>query len=106
MITMFNDTSGRFKDNLLICVKNHETKKIPIDMHIRGTPVALSRNQLGIDFNQETPFMHLGTILHSNGLVKRSIKVVNNGPKEVSLKWFVYPYNKVDKSKDIFNIKI
>lgn len=52
MITMFNDTSGRFKDNLLICVKNHETKKIPIDMHIKGTPVALSRNQLGIDFNQ------------------------------------------------------
>jgi hypothetical protein len=23
MITMFNDTSGRFKDNLVICVKNH-----------------------------------------------------------------------------------
>lgn len=23
LITMFNDTSGRFKDNLLICVKNH-----------------------------------------------------------------------------------
>ena len=81
MITMFNDTSGRFKDNLLICVKNHETKKIPMDMHIKGTPVALSRNQLGIDFNQEIPFMHLGTILHSNGLVKKNIKVVNNGPK-------------------------
>ena len=51
MITMFNDTSGRFKDNLLICVKNHETKKIPMDIHIKGTPVALSRNQLGIGFN-------------------------------------------------------
>ena len=50
--------------------------------------------------------MHLGTILHSNGLVKRSIKVVNNGPKEVALKWLVYPYNKVDKSKDIFKVEI
>jgi hypothetical protein len=49
---MFNDTSGRFKDSLLICVKNHETKKIPINIHIKGTPVALSKNQLGIDFNQ------------------------------------------------------
>ena len=81
IVTMFNDTSGRFKDNLLIEIKNHETKKIPMDIHIKGTPVALSRNQLGIDFNQEIPFMHLGTILHSNGLVKKSIKVVNNGPK-------------------------
>ena len=102
---MFNDTSGRFKDNLLICIKNHETKKIPIDIHIKGTPVALSRNQLGIDFNQEIPLMHLGTILHSNGLVKKSIKVVNNGPKEVQLKWLVYPYNKVEEGKDIFNIQ-
>jgi hypothetical protein len=49
---MFNDTSGRFKDNLLINVKNHEIKKIPMDIHIKGTPVTLSRNQLGIDFNQ------------------------------------------------------
>jgi hypothetical protein len=52
LITMFNDTSGRFRDNLMINVKNHEIKKIPIDIHIKGTPVSLSHNQLGIDFNQ------------------------------------------------------
>lgn len=49
--------------------------------------------------------MNLGTIVHSNGLVRKSIKVVNNGPKEVELKWLVYPYNKVDKDKDIFKIE-
>jgi hypothetical protein len=48
---MFNDTSGRFKDNLVISVKNHEVKKFPIDIHIKGSPVLLSRNQLGINFN-------------------------------------------------------
>lgn len=52
LITMFNDTSGRFQDNLLINIKNHETKKIPMDIFIRGTPINLSRNQLGINFNQ------------------------------------------------------
>lgn len=31
--------------------------------------------------------------------------MVNNGPKEVQLKWLVYPYNKVDKEKDIFKIE-
>jgi len=50
--------------------------------------------------------MHLGTLLHSNGLVKKSIKVVNNGPKDVELKWLIYPYNKMDKSKDVFNIEL
>lgn len=104
LITMFNDTSGRFKDYLLINVKNHEIKKIPIDIHIKGTPVALSRNQLGIDFAQEVPFMNLGTLLHSNGITKRTIKVVNNGPKEVDLRWLVYPYNQPTQDRDIFRI--
>ena len=49
---MFNDTSGRFKDNLVIRIKDHELKKFPINMQIKGTPVSLSRNQLGINFTQ------------------------------------------------------
>ncbi len=49
---MFNDTSWRFKDFLAINVKNHEIKTITVDIHIKGIPVSLSRNQLGIDFNQ------------------------------------------------------
>ncbi len=80
---MFNDISGRFQDSLIISVKNHEKKKFPIDIHIKGTPVSLSRNQLGIDFSKETPEMNLGTILHNNGSLKKSIKIINNGPKPV-----------------------
>lgn len=52
IVTMFNDTSGRFKDNLVISIKDHETKKFPINMQIKGTPVSLSRNQIGINFNK------------------------------------------------------
>lgn len=52
ILTMFNDTSGRFKDNLVISVKDHEVKKFPINLNIKGTPVSLSRNQLGINFNK------------------------------------------------------
>lgn len=49
---MFNDASGRFKDNLVISIKDHEVKKFPINIQIKGTPVSLSRNQLGINFNR------------------------------------------------------
>jgi hypothetical protein len=52
IVTMFNDTSGRFRDNLIIEIKDHEKKKFPMDIHIKGTPVLLSRNQLGINFNE------------------------------------------------------
>jgi len=106
LITMFNDTSGRFRDNLIIDIRNHEKKKIPIDIHIRGTPVALSRNQLGIDFSAETPLMNLGTVLHSNGVVRKMIKIVNNGPKEVQLSWKIYPHNQTNGDRDLFNLTL
>jgi hypothetical protein len=49
--------------------------------------------------------MNLGTLLHFNGLVKRTIKVVNNGPKEVELKWLIYPYDQPNSTRDIFAIE-
>ena len=42
-ITMFNDTSGIFNDNLVINVKDHELKKFPVNINIKGTPISLSR---------------------------------------------------------------
>ena len=105
VVTMFNDTSGRFKDNLVISVKDHEVKKFPININIKGTPISLSKNQLGIDFSQETPSLHTGTLVIDNGNFKRNIKVINNGPKEVFMKWFFYPFGEIDPEKDIFSIK-
>ncbi len=101
---MFNDTSGRFKDFLVVDIKDHEQKKFPIDIHVKGTPVLLSRNQLGINFNEEIPVMNLGSVLVGNGQVKKSIKVVNKGPKEVHLAWKTYPHNKRNNDQDIFKI--
>lgn len=78
---MFNDTSGRFKDNLVIAIKDHEIKKFPINMQIKGTPVSLSRNQLGINFNKQIPLLNAGTFLRNNGKPTRNIKLTNNGPR-------------------------
>lgn len=81
VVTMFNDTSGRFKDSLIVHIKDHETKKFPINMQIKGTPVSLSRNQLGINFNREIPLLSAGTFLTNNGKSTRNIKILNNGPR-------------------------
>ena len=80
VITMFNDTSGRFKDNLVVDIKDHEQKKFPIDIHVKGTPFMLSRNQLGINFKEEVPVIKLESV-PSGGKVSKNIKLVNKGPK-------------------------
>lgn len=104
VVTMFNDASGRFKDNLVISIKDHEVKKFPINIQIKGTPVSLSRNQLGINFNHEVPLLHAGTFFIKNGKSTRNIKIINNGPKEVEIKWVIYPYGSASSNSDIFNI--
>jgi hypothetical protein len=104
VITMFNDTSGKFKDNLVVDIKDHEQKKFPIDIHVKGTPVMLSRNQLGINFKEEVPVIKLGSV-PSGGKVSKNIKLVNKGPKEVSLVWKTYPYNKRNPENEIFKLE-
>ena len=74
-------------------------------MQIKGTPVSLSRNQLGINFNTETPSLNTGFFFTKNGKSTRNIKIVNNGPKEVFLKWVFYPYTDSSSDKNLFEIK-
>lgn len=48
--------------------------------------------------------MNLGSVLIVNGQVKKNIKVVNKGPKEVHLAWKIYPHNKPSKNRDFFKL--
>jgi len=36
--------------------------------------------------------LNAGTFLVANGKSTRNIKIVNNGPKPVDIKWVMYPY--------------
>ena len=73
-------------------------------MHIKGTPVSLSRNQLGINFNTETPSLNTGIFLTRDGKSTRNIKIVNNGPNEVLLRWVVYPMTAGVSDRDLFEV--
>ena len=48
--------------------------------------------------------LHAGTFLVHNGKSTRNIKILNNGPKEVEIKWVIYPYESSSANSDLFNI--
>ena len=50
--------------------------------------------------------MNLGSVLIGNGQVKKNIKVVNKGPKEVNLTWKTYPHNKPNGDRDLFKLSL
>lgn len=49
-ITCFNDICGFFQDNLVCMIRGLEPKKFPATVDIKGSPLVVSANQLGINY--------------------------------------------------------
>jgi len=104
-VTLFNDICGRFSDRLVVKIKNHEVREFPVEIDIKGTPVCVSRNQIGINFNKEMPLYRLGVFPVKSGLVKREFRVTNNGPKPVEVSWKIYPSH-MKSDRDVFKLEL
>ena len=88
-----------------IAVRNHETREFPIEIEIKGTPICVSKNQVGIDFNSYFPVYKFGTFPTKSGTIRKEFKVVNKGPKAVELLWKMYSIDK-PTSSDPFKITL
>jgi hypothetical protein len=104
-ITLFNDICGRFSDRLVVNIKNHEKKEFPVEIDIKGTPVCVSRNQAGINFNKEMPLYKLGVFPVKSGLVRKEFRVTNNGPKPVEISWKIFS-SQMKSDRDLFKLQL
>lgn len=104
-ITLFNNICGRFQDSLEVNITNYDTKVFPIDIDIKGTPIGVSKNQLGISFNSIFPVYNFGCFPTNSGTIRKEFKVVNKGPRPVDLVWKIYSLDK-PRTGDPFKISI
>jgi hypothetical protein len=66
-VTLFNVTSGRFRDRLRAEVSGLEPVYFPIDIAIQGSPLVVSRSQLNVDFSGKIPICNLGKFMQGAG---------------------------------------
>ena len=83
-VNMYNDICGRFEDILVSSVKGLKPYKIPVRCKVKGSPLNIVPNQLGIDYKTDPFILSLGSI-PIKGSLSRKIKLYNSGPKPISL---------------------
>jgi hypothetical protein len=70
----------------LICeIKGLEPKKFPIIAEVKGTPVVVGANQLGVDYKGIYPFYDFGCFMRNVGICSKEIRITNTGPKDVEI---------------------
>lgn len=103
-VNMYNDICGKFDDILVSCVKGLKPYKIPVRCKVKGSPLNIVPNQLGINYKADPMVLSLGNIPIKGSLI-RKIKLFNSGPKPISLYWKVFNYQSLSKRKDdIFKV--
>ena len=91
----FNDICGLFHDNLCIDITGLDLFRFPVTVDIKGSPIIISENQLGIKYGNQNnddniPLFDLGTYMRNSGTVTREFKVKNSGPQDVYLEWKIF----------------
>lgn len=103
-VTMYNDICGKFEDLLVSSIKGLKPHKIPIRCRVKGSPLTIIPNQLGINYKSDPLILSLGSV-PIKGSLSRKIKLFNSGPKPISLYWKVFNYDNLSqRSDDIFKI--
>ena len=88
-VTLYNDICGEFHDYLLVNIESLPLHKIPVQVKVTGSPIALAPNQVGINMRGEFPLINMGTVIKGKGNICKSFNLVNNGPSEAVICTFL-----------------
>lgn len=81
-VSCFNDICGKFEDNLCVSIQGlNDVKKFPVQVVVKGSPVVISPNQLGVTYKGQYPLFNLGYYMRSSPAITREFKIENTGPK-------------------------
>jgi hypothetical protein len=106
-VTVYNDICGKFEDVLVSNVKGLRPIRIPTRVKVKGSPVVIAENQIGLDYKPEPPVLALGSVPVRSARVTKRLKLYNSGPKDIMLSWKVFNYRELAKrSDDVFEVKL
>lgn len=85
VVTIFNDICGMYEDTLIIDIKGLEPFKFPVLINVKGSPIIVTPNQVGVSFKGEYPEVNVGNVLRNQGPTVKKFKVSNTGPKDMEI---------------------
>lgn len=106
-VMVYNNVCGRFEDTIVSEVRGLEPAEFPISIAIKGSPVEIPANQVGLNYNTHIPTLPMPTQVVKNDPVSKQFKIKNTGIRAVDLEWKVYDQTDLESSAiDLFDINV
>ena len=81
--------------------------EFPIQIGIKGSPVEIPPNQVGVNYNTSPPTLPLPSQVVNTGPISKSLKIRNTGIRSIDLNWKIFDREDIEKSENnIFNIGV
>jgi hypothetical protein len=97
-LTLYNDVCGEF-----------EPQTFPVKIRIRGSPIRLAPNQVGITPEIEKGsggYIGLGELVRAGGRFSKKFVLENTGPKDIAIEWNAFELGKGFEKKNYFKLEI
>ena len=105
-VKIYNEISGVFTDKLMCDIKGLETAMFPVTMVIRGSPLKIPTDQVGLKIQTDPPALDFGGKLKDSKPLERILKLSNIGTQPLILTLKIFNIDELDPNRDQFRMKI
>lgn len=107
-VTIYNNVCGKYEDQILSEVKGLPLVSIPVTIGIKGSPITIPSNQVGVYFNEDPPALVMKPSVMNGGMMTKSFKIKNTGIQDIEIDWKIYDLQELvtKKDADLFSLSI
>lgn len=105
-VMIFNELAGSFKDTLISEIRGLEPSKFPVELFIKGTPLKIKTDQVGLNISEEPYLLDFGGMLFQTKPLKKTLRLDNIGTRPLVVDLEIYSIDNLNKERDEFEIKI
>ena len=103
---IFNEIAGSFNDTLTSEIKGLMPKQFPIELFIRGSPLKIPTDQVGLKISEFPYLLDFGGMLLNSKPLTKTLKFENIGTRFMKLQLRIYSLDTMKKDRDEFKISI
>jgi hypothetical protein len=104
-VKVYNELSGVFTDKLMCDIKGLETAVFPVTMVIRGSPLKIPTDQVGLKINHDPPILDFGGKLKDGKALEKTLKLSNIGTQPMIVVLKIFNIDDLDPKRDQFRMK-
>lgn len=104
-VSVFNEIAGSYADTLIAEVRGLEPVKFPVTLFIKGSPLIIPTDQVGLNISEEPYMLDFGGMLINTEPLKKPLRIDNTGTQPLKVELYIYSIDELDRNRDEFIIR-